>query len=694
MAMADECAVSRIVTTFLLNTCRLPPWTSKSKVQAAMFCFNVVSDPPEADKEAEEIPLVSGSVAEFYIEPMLPHIGDVDVMIHRNTHLAIPRGHPPPTQLPAEFNNYVYVFEIIDSHFPGYVYLPARYLLTQRIDDGKYEYIQYDQGLHLLNDTSTESTDIHGPAAITRPSKEYVLLCIDNVHCIRCLSWPPQAADWPTRHRNYGWPDSATLDRVVTNGCDLVGVAHRQCRQHEVMGEYQWRLSFSRAEIVLINSWMPVQQIAYHILRVYVKTERLTESVDNSEPAIMSNYHIKTLMLWACELKPRSWWTANLNLVRICAELLNTLSVWLSDTRCPHYFINNCNLLDTALSDAAVTSKLMSIDETYLSTWLINNYIGCCAQLCPSHISQLFDDISTSIKQQKAVSEIVRWRLDTSLLDKWLAVDFAEVSISLHLSKVLLTVRSCVYWMNEFTNIDERFSLYFLAVALLHVACRISRHGFSDNLMDIISTVHGRNFNQGYSVLSRCKTELNTSELVELLQKSAVEHLTTYRQLTARDFASVATIVTTDFEALYAYKRGDYQRCLQLSTQSIHTLLYAVHSANAPTSREFIQLLDDDIVSLTAMTLVIDSKCGDHSYNTSISQLTLSLYLMTQCQLKLHHSVTSLAQTLDYIKVAQRRHPPKRTLDQLTLKLIESKAQSVQKNLLLKLVAGKVETVV
>jgi len=45
---------------------------------------------------------------------------------------------------------------------------------------------------------------------------------------------------------------------------------------------------------------------------------------------------------------------------------------------------------------------------------------------------------------------------------------------------------------------------------------------------------------------------------------------------------------------------------------------------------------------------------------------------MTQCQLKLHHSVTSLAQTLDYVEVA-RRHLEERTLDQLLLKLTERK---------------------
>ena len=168
-------------------------------------------------------------------------------------------------------------------------------------------------------------------------------LSLDHVHCIRCLSWPPQAADWPTRHRNYGWPDSATVDRVVSNGCDVVHVAHRQCRHDEWMSKLQWRLAFSRTEIVLLNSWMPVQQIVYHMLRVFMKTELLKDS-DSSES--LSNYHIKTLMMWASELKSSTFWTGDINHIRICVELLHTLSVWLNDTRCKHYFINNCNLMD------------------------------------------------------------------------------------------------------------------------------------------------------------------------------------------------------------------------------------------------------------------------------------------------------------------------------------------------------------
>ena len=168
-------------------------------------------------------------------------------------------------------------------------------------------------------------------------------------------------------------------------------------------------------------------------------------------------------------------------------------------------------------------------------------------------------------------------------------------------------------------------------------------------------------------------SELDTSELVELLQQSAVEHLTTFRQLEAQRFGSVDTIVTTDFEALYAYKRGDYQRCLQLSTQTVRKLLYAVRMHSVCIFPEFIQLIDDDIVSLTALTLIINPKCRERSVNAGITQLALSLYLMTQCQLKLRHSVTSLAQALDYIELTQRRYSVDYTLNHLTLKLTERK---------------------
>ena len=168
--------------------------------------------------------------------------------------------------------------------------------------------------------------------------------------------------------------------------------------------------------------------------------------------------------------------------------------------------------------------------------------------------------------------------------------------------------------------------------------------------------------------------QFDTSELVELLQQSAVEHLTEFRQLEAPEFISVFGIVTADFEALYAYKCGEYQRCLQLSTDNVHTLVGVKGISRVFTYPEFIQLMDDDIVSLIGLTLIVDSSCRDDPSRagTSLSQLPLSLYLMTQCQTKLHHPVTSLAQTLDYVVVTLRKHFVKYLpFNQLLLKLIE-----------------------
>ena len=247
--MANERVNSEIVTQFLLSTCRQRPQQTVHTAQAAARCAFIATLHPDDDVEADHIPLTTGSVAEFYIEPMLPHIGDTDLMYYRSNLLVIPRGHPPPTQLPAEFHDYVKVYEIIDSHLPGYVYLKLRYLLTYCPEDEKYNYVEYDQDVYMT-DVGERDGRTHGPARLTDfddPSQ----LSMDVVPCVRCLSWPSQAADWPTRHRNYDWPDSATVDNVVDNGCDVVCVAHRQCRHDEWMSKRQHRLSFSRAEIAV-----------------------------------------------------------------------------------------------------------------------------------------------------------------------------------------------------------------------------------------------------------------------------------------------------------------------------------------------------------------------------------------------------------------------------------------------------------
>jgi len=226
------------------------------------------------------------------------------------------------------------------------------------------------------------------------------------------------------------------------------------------MSKRQWRLSFSRAEVVLLNSWMPVQQIVYHMLRV------LTDSGNNSKT--LSNYHIKTLMMWACELKSSSFWTYDLRLIRTCTDLLRTLSVWLTDTLCPHYFINNCNLTDDSWTEEMISLQLLgSIDEAWSSRWFVNHYIRTCSLRCPGRVSTSFTDVSTYTKLQNTISAVVNWRLNSALEDAWLVLQAAEYDIADTVSVRSLTVRSCVCWMTELPKTYTPFTHYFTAVAFL-----------------------------------------------------------------------------------------------------------------------------------------------------------------------------------------------------------------------------------
>ena len=873
--MTDERAVDEIVTKFLFNSCRLRPQPNIYAVSAAVLGAWIAEKHYENREDSEFIPLKTGSVAEFYIEPMLPCFGDIDMMFYPNTTIAIPAGQNPPLNLPDKFHNSVKVVEIINSHFLGYVYLKLQYLLRKHSGCREYSVETYSGQYFANNEYMGTEHEIHGPALLITPRSMKIplsLQSLDIVRCIHCLVWPLQAADWPTRQRNYGWPDSATVDRVVSSGCDVVGVAHRLCRQHEWMGKCQWRLSFSRAEIVLINSWMPVQQIVYHLLRVYAKTQHLTDSTNNSEAQKLSNYHIKTMMLWASELKSKSWWTDDLNLVRICVELIHILAVWLTDARCPHYFVNSCNLIDNSFDMNTTASQLMSVDHKRFSAWVVTKYIRKCSQLCSNNITLLLDDANTSMKLQNAVSVLVDRRMNTALYDKWVKYLTAEFTIVSNVSDFLRSVQSCVHLATELSNIDKRCYFYFTAVSFLQLAHEISRNDFDYELRDILATVLGQSVvtrrcskqisgvlavtkaaklmkvvaNKSLSTLELIEVELskeylhralkckdsdsdsiyclanvylavlyyttgqyqkaieyctlvtrsqnhsqysshvvegellpridddvdtalglavfyqylqlhqqqgqrvdvfttevfayylhfkclsarkchytvqvfsagemlrhrkcfsdtrplvigdalvmklgrkfycqsvehksqhptkNSTEpvtsLVELLQRYGVQRLTTHRQLVARDFGSIATTVTTDFEALYAYKRGDYQQCLQLSTQNVCTLLHVAFMPEIAAFPPFIHLLDDNVVSMISLALLVNPKFRHDVSISAISQLNLSLYLMTQCQLKLRPSIMSLSQTLFYVKVTRRRYPVEWSLDQLILKFIE-----------------------
>ena len=432
----------------------------------------------------------------------------------------------------------------------------------------------------------------------------------------------------------------------------------------------------------------------------------------------LRTYHIKTLMLWACELKPKSWWN-ELTVVEICVYLLKVLAVWLQDGRCKHYFICNCNLLDPNHVDDVTAIKLKSLKEVSLAKWFNDNYILTCY---PVNVLS-YDNFVES--PQDAISAVADWRSDNSLKLSYSNFLMAHHQMMLFVSRsCCLSVRMCLYVISETSKTDHRLLIYFAAVQFLRVALETARGSLKEEQLrmlrvlcyHVIRTLPTDEILECfYELLQtfasmeihvtgiRCMEsfrydrllrllryqarpaivcQLETSELVELLQQYAVEYLTIFRQIEVRDFGSVMSVGSTVvYNALYAYKLGNYRHCLQLCTEHLHELFCRDFEDMALfiTCDVLIQLLDDDIVSLTGIIIVavLSYSYVDNSIKFNITQRCLLLHLMAQCHMKLHHSKTSLIKILMLLKcaeVASHTHVRKlMILDQLTLKLTKKK---------------------
>ena len=274
---------------------------------------------------------LAGSAAEINIEPKKSFIGDLDFMCQRKCTAEFENGYQRTERSGVENTSRVQTIKVI--------------LDQDRVVKSKY---QYESSLGSLisfyceNLSNICNVSICG-AAVQVENKESTFK-IDFVETMRCVNWPMEMRNWEFRKREHDWPDRKTINAIMDGGCDVL-ITPEQCAYTEVslLGETSvirspnMLISFSRAEITLVNSWTFVQQIVYHILRRFSITELY------SSTSSLCNYHIKTLMLWSAENKPAEWWEES-SIVIVCCQLLEELGVMLDKNNCPSYFLPDCNL--------------------------------------------------------------------------------------------------------------------------------------------------------------------------------------------------------------------------------------------------------------------------------------------------------------------------------------------------------------
>ncbi|XP_065642473.1 uncharacterized protein LOC105844238 isoform X3 [Hydra vulgaris] len=171
-------------------------------------------------------------------------------------------------------------------------------------------------------------------------------ILIDNVPCFYAPFWPAAASSWVTRNRF--WPNSQLVGSIYKNGFHIVPKSLPEGDER-----LEWRLSFSAAESVLSLHRTEKQNYIYFLFKSLFYRHIKKCSHEKS----LSTYICKTVMMWACEQQPQSWWDEVLSENGVLF-LIREFVKGIKRKVIKHYFIEELNLLEHFSSSILIFTEL------------------------------------------------------------------------------------------------------------------------------------------------------------------------------------------------------------------------------------------------------------------------------------------------------------------------------------------------
>jgi len=175
--------------------------------------------------------------------------------------------------------------------------------------------------------------------------------------------------------------------------------------------------------------------------------------------------------------------------------------------------------------------------------------------------------------------------------------------------------------MTELTKIDSYLSVYFTAVALLHVASRSLRHGFNDELMDILAAVCGQfTDTRRYPNNSTSTGMLSVNKAAKLMKVVANKSLSTmslieielskaylYRTLRCKDSDSDSMYCLANvYLAVLYYTTGQYQTAIDHCTLVTRSQDHSQCSSHV-VQGEILPKIDDDVDNMLGLAELYQS---------------------------------------------------------------------------------------
>ena len=188
------------------------------------------------------------------------------------------------------------------------------------------------RGLQFAGDT------ISGPAAQSGTNDNVITLVCSGPH-------PAMHQEFAIRPRQ--WPPAALISALLKLPMLLVLVGHKLSPEFHL----EARISWSHLELKLIQELPESVRQGYiackYVLKRFLKARRDQNEACEGRSSV-SSYHIKTTLLRYLEKTPQSMITPPFGLF---LDLLNELNEYIKMRNLPHYFLPQCNLLETVADD-------------------------------------------------------------------------------------------------------------------------------------------------------------------------------------------------------------------------------------------------------------------------------------------------------------------------------------------------------
>lgn len=172
----------------------------------------------------------------------------------------------------------------------------------------------------------------------------------DRAWCVACHYWPPASSSWNDRCQQKGWPTSSVLDEIVSNGCHVMSVGSRIESDES---EYEWRLSFSVAELKIVYSMNHTQFLCYGALKIFLKEVISSENQDS----LICSYYLKTIIFWEIQNNPGSIFWCPSNLLSCFWMCFKRLCKCVLDSNCPNFFIPQNNMFQNKVVSAYLAKR-------------------------------------------------------------------------------------------------------------------------------------------------------------------------------------------------------------------------------------------------------------------------------------------------------------------------------------------------